>query len=260
MSGQGFAVIASGDADYDIPSAARVVARARRTVLFEASRFLRDHPGMFARGIDRAEADRLATALTHAGIPSTAVTEDALAAVPEAVSVDQGRFSEGVFHCRCRVSARSRQTQYPLDRVALVACGWVAGSKTERRLTLDQDVRSTRYGGARAGGLKSEKVEKTTWRQLLDVVGRDPELPHLRIDSMEFKYRSLGVRLFSTRAANFMALAGLFSVHCPGAYIDRGIDYLLDDDPRTAAKFVSMEAYDNFLIWKATLAKLASKG
>jgi len=51
-----------------------------------------------------------------------------------------------------------------------------------------------------------------------------------------------------------MALAGLFAANAPGARVDRSVELLLDDDPTTIARFTSLAAYDNFVLWRAMLA------
>ncbi len=97
-------------------------------------------------------------------------------------------------------------------------------------------------------------VDRQAWYQFLDLLLDDETCPHLRMKASNFGYTSLGERLFATQAANFMALSGLFAVRCPRAYIDSSITLLLDDDPRTRVKLPTLEAFDNYLLWKSVLS------
>ena len=260
MGNQGFAVLACQDVDSDVRALARVVAKARGMALFEASRFLRDHPGMFARGVGRTVADGLVGALAGAGLPAVVVDEEHVPVKTDAVVVDTGRFDDDAFHYHAVKTPPHRTEAFPLDRARLVACGWVTDKELTRERKIERTYVATQYGAAPVNTVKHQNVEKSVWKQLLDVVPDDPALPHLRMDAMTFKFASLGTRLFSTRAANFMALAGRFAVQCANAAIDRSVTYLLDDDPKTVAKFVSPLAYDNFLLWKTALADRERRG
>jgi len=260
MGDQGFAVLASQDVASDVRTLARVVAKARGTALFEASRFLRDHPGVFARGVGRSVADGLVGALAGAGMPAAVVDEEHMPVKTDAVPVDMGRFDDDAFHYHAVKTPPHHTEAFPLDRAKLVACGWVTDKEVKRERKIERDYVATGRGAVAVNTVRHQNVEKSVWKQLLDVVPADPALPHLRMDAMTFKFASLGTRLFSTRAANFMALAGRFAVQCANAAVDRSITYLLDDDPKTVAKFVSPLAYDNFLLWKTALADRRPRG
>ena len=257
MAGEGFAVMASRDVSYDVPSVAHVLARTKGIVLYEASRFIRDNPGVFDRCAGQSLAESLAGALQGIGIPTVLVPEDSVAEVPEARLVEKGRFEEGKFHFRAAAGYKRMENDFPLDRRVLIACGWVGGTQKKMEWKLDRNYIPTRYGALVLTSRKDQPIRKSVWNQFLDVVPFETGIPHLRFDAMQFKYGSLNTRLFSTRAANFMVLAGLFTVSCLDACVDQSITLLLDDDPRTVAKFVSLKAYDNFLIWKSTLARMA---
>lgn len=260
MGDQGFAILASQDVTYDIGRVARVVAKTRRIVLFEASKFMRDHPGAFARGVSRSVADDLVAALGGAGIPAVVVDESRMPAKSDAVLIDMGRFDENAFHYHRIKTPPNRTETFPLAQALVVACGCVTDKQLRREPRIERTYVATQYGAATFNTIEHRNVAKAVWRQLLDVVPEDTALPHLRMDAMTFRFARLGTRLFATRAANFMALAGLFAVKCANAAIDRSITYLLDDDPKTAAKFVSPLAYDNFILWKTALADLRRQG
>lgn len=260
MGDQGFAVLASQDVPSDVRALAPVVAKARGMALFEASRFLRDHPGIFARGVFRDVADGLVGALAGAGLPAIVVDEEHMPVNSDVVLVDTGKFDDDAFHYHAVKTPLHHTEAFPLDRAAFVACGWVTDKEVSRERTVERTYVATQYGAAPVNTVRHRNVEKSVSKQLLDVVGDDPALPHLRMDAMTFKFASLGTRLFATRAANFMALAGLFAVKCAHAAIDRSIPYLLDDDPKTVAKFVSPLAYDSFILWKTALANERRRG
>jgi len=223
-------------------------------MLSDVSRFLRDSPGFFARGMTRRDADELVVALAGGGIRAIVVSEAAVPAVPEALALDKGRFESNTFRFHMPGAPVGTETSLPCEKIALLVCGKVGASEKAYQVGMETRCTYSRYGTHARSVRKDKIVDKRVWRYLLDVVPDDPGLPRLRMDALEFKFGSLGVRLLSTRAANFMALAGLFAANAPGARVDRSVALLLDDDPTTIARFTSLVAYDNFVLWRATLA------
>lgn len=255
-SRQYWAVISSDDEAPAVGCVGPVVARARHLMLPDVSRFLRDNSGFFARAIVRKEADALVAALAREDIRAVVVAEAAIPKVSAALPLDKGRFTSNAFCFHMPGAPRGTETGLPCDRIALLVCGKVGASQRAYKVDMDTRIMYSRYGAHARSVRKDKIVEERVWRYLLDVVPADPGLPRLRMNALEFKFGSLGTRLFHTRAANFMALAGLFAASAPNARVDRSVELLLDDDPTTIERFASLEAYDNFVLWRATLAAM----
>ena len=253
MSGDSFAVIASDETPYSVASAAVVLSRVKRIVLYAVSSFLRDHPGFFDRNATAGIAERLSGELGELGIATKLVDEEDLWSIPPAVVISEGRFADDAFLFR-RSGGRVGETcSISLDHVTLIACARVGSTERKRaREKRRMHIGDPRYDTT-VPVVRTRMVDRQVWYQLLDLLAEEETYPHLRVNAANFDYAGLGERLFATQAANFMALSGLFAVRCPRACIDSSITLLLDDDPRTLAKLPTEEAFDNYLLWKSVL-------
>jgi len=198
---------------------------------------------------ERAAAAKSRVATPH--YPADLVILETARLGDSALDVDDLRNALGGRLGACRI---------PYDSILFIASAQV---RTEKRAytPLDETIERHRreiqerseYAPMHpiADALREEALTRTITdiTHYLDIFTAGPR-PHVRLNAGTFNFTQTGLPLRLTSYENLVEFATHFVPLCEQAVIDGGLQQLLDDDPKTALRFTSLQQYDEYLAWR----------
>ncbi len=257
-----------------VPPVSEIVAKVTGQTKLDVAHQLRRNRGLVARGLQKAQANRMVEALRGAGTAAFALAEADRVVFPEHVHLSSVRFGDDDLIAELADANQKPlgPARIPYEDIVLLTCGLVRFTKKKRTTrpvsndaplpnfqswrpmgTLGVSLRSLgRYSHSSANPPGNQNEHHHEDRHLLDLFAVEPA-HHLRIEADRFSFARTGLPMQPTRILNLIALIKCFSARCSEAFVDPGIRYILDGNPRSNLRFQSIQQYRAYLDWRVQM-------
>lgn len=229
----GCAVLRETDELYDVGQLGRVAAKFMGIPVADATRRIRQTRGVLARNLDRDRAVEMARAVTAAGVPAFAVSEERTGGLPEAQMAGS---------CGCNASGMEfdlgggRKAHVSWNEVAVIAASRV-DEKDQAISLVDLDP-----AGPQAPAVTTrDRVTQTT---LIDVVTARPPM-RFRVARQEAVLGNAG----DVSSAGFRQFAASCLKHRGAAPVNKGLSVIAKRGAWGYLAFDNPASYEEYLWW-----------
>jgi len=268
-------VVARRELTGPLPPVARAIAKVTGQIVHDVIRELRDQIGFLVSGVDKVRADAIIGALSMVGVPAFRLADDEIVQFPEPTFLETAQFGDDalmVSDLRNQENQRLGKVIVPYKDVVLLA---VACVRTEGKRKVIEDThfamgdhpigllgRLGDFGRLRRSSLEQlidpgtapkVRTEITSkYDHLLDIFAVEPA-HRLRLNASTFNFVQTGLEMQPTSIANLAQFVERLGARCEEAAIDPGVRFILDGNPQTNLRFVGLERYETYLLWRTQL-------
>jgi hypothetical protein len=245
-----YAILLSEQKEFDLRTAADILAKAKDFVLADATFRLRNGGGVLLDDLPLAEAQQISNELNNAGIGCFHMDMKDFYNPPQPYTLQNAHVDPEFFGA---IDLYGNIQPYFWRNIVLVSCGFVGEGA---HITTATDVefygkrqagRSMSYGfgspmgraiSRAADGIrdsmradkKKHKEKKVRW--LLDIFLKEPQEKQLRIVGNGFNYNCLGDEKVPHSLGNFITLIKKICSYSQYTFSNRGVTGILADPPQ----------------------------
>ncbi|MEW4455118.1 hypothetical protein AB1L30_20795 [Bremerella sp. JC817] len=240
-----YAILREADCRIDRARAAAILGRCLKQAPAEILQELHDRPGILARNISADVAREAAKGLILAGMPCRVVMEEQLVLVP---ATPRNTIREMEFYDDCLVfRSLEWEGRIPWDQIRLVDIVQELESITELVPSTTDDGTSDTRRAKRS--IRTTRFELSVF---LEIVCVDPTL-RMRIDRSQFRYKSTGLKMHTSRELNFRALCIALHMRCPNALTGLGFAWISKGNNSHHQSGNTRKKFENFASWLLTM-------
>lgn len=239
-----YAILREANCRLDLAAAAEILAPVHQVNKVEMLQSLHDRPGVLAWDLPLAAARDAAEAMGRAQMPCRLVREDRLICLPDAPrsTVSAARLENEHLVFR----SHEWEGQVPWESIRLLDI--VQEVKVTTLVVPPQDQPGT-DGPTRKMALRRTKMDVGVF---LEIVCIDPIL-RMRIDRTQFRYKSTGLKMHTSRELNFRALAIALHMRSPAALAGPGFTWIAKGNNSHHPSGNTRTKFENFATWLLTV-------
>jgi len=237
-----YAILREANCRVDLDKASEIMGPPLGLAKAEMLQALHNRPGILAKNVEYDAAREMAKQLILAGMPCRVVHDDHLIRVPTPPRVP------------------IRGMEFPEQHLVFRSAEWEGHIPWEniRLMDIVQEVEekveiiSVTEGNSESNTKKPERKARFEVSVFLEIVCAAPVL-RMRIDRNQFRYKSTGLKMHTSREMNFRALCIALHMRSPDALIGPGFAWLAKGNNTHHQNGNTLKKFENFATWLLTV-------